>query len=58
MADERLAVIIVAENASTSFGGEAARPLHYFRCLQNAAWTYDSSSTSATARCWNRSFPG
>ena len=34
MADERLAVIIVAEDARTSFGGEAARPLDYFRCMR------------------------
>lgn len=31
---ERLRILIVAENASARFGGEAALPLHYYRVLK------------------------
>jgi hypothetical protein len=31
--DAGLRILIVAENASAKFGGEAALPLHYFRVL-------------------------
>lgn len=34
MSERRLQVIIVAENASARFGGEAVLPLHYFRRLR------------------------
>jgi glycosyltransferase involved in cell wall biosynthesis len=41
MSRERLSVLIVAANASTSWGGEAILPLHFFRGLMKAghdAW--------------------
>lgn len=36
---DRLGILIVAQNASTRFGGEAIIPLHYFRVMDKAGHT-------------------
>ncbi|WP_013322088.1 glycosyltransferase family 4 protein [Gloeothece verrucosa] len=38
MLQENLRILIVAENASLNFGGEAALPLHYFRVLRQRGY--------------------
>jgi len=50
MMNSDLRVLIIAENASLNFGGEAALPLHYFRVLRNRgmeAWLIVHERTKA-----------
>ena len=49
-ADSCVKVVIVAENASTGFGGEAILPWHYFACCSGAASTFIWWCTSERER--------
>jgi len=51
-------VLIVAENASAKFGGEAALPLHYYRELRGRGGATWLLTHARTRRELNEAFPG
>ena len=57
MQTDNLRILIVAENASLKFGGEAALPLHYFRILRQRkieTWLIVHERTREELKSWFR----